>query len=211
METEDDHNSEPLRFQTLGFAAQRVVRRLRMQEPEIEAATPADGKVILYGTRSVPSGKMDVCNGGETLAKKGNAESEQDAEQKAVGARIRTARERAGISPATLAKALGISPAAVNEIQQGRSVKQYVQLRVLARTLGVTPNAILGVDDDPPALTMRAIEALLVEAGWPEARAKEAIGVAMQAAMTAPVAGLDAARSAQVAAAIEWRKRVGRK
>jgi transcriptional regulator with XRE-family HTH domain len=127
-----------------------------------------------------------------------------------MGARIRAFRERSGMSARDLAKALGISVAAINEMQQGRSVKQYVQLREIARLLGVTPNAILGVSEDPPGLIVGAFEALLIEAGWPASQAKDAVGVAMKAAMTEPIAGLDQARSAQVVAAIEWRKRAGK-
>lgn len=129
-----------------------------------------------------------------------------------IGARIRALRERKGISSAEFAKLLGISVAAVNEIQQGRSVRQYAQFGHICRALGATPNAVLGFPEggSPHSQFAAAMQGLLIEAGWSPEAARDALSVATEAAAAEPFAGLSPAQSAQAAAAMEWRRRKGR-
>lgn len=65
-----------------------------------------------------------------------------------VGARIRAFREAIGLDSAGLARQLSLTPDAIRKAETGESgVAQYVKLAELARVLHVTPNAILGFQD----------------------------------------------------------------
>lgn len=131
-------------------------------------------------------------------------------EARAIGERVRKLREAAGFSATELGKRLDLSVAAVNEIQQGRSVKQYIQFAAVAKALNTTPNALLGVTEADVGSNehlLAAVEGVLLEAGWSAQDVSAALDIARKASTTPPLAGLSRAQSAQAAAALEWRRR----
>ena len=81
-----------------------------------------------------------------------------------LGRRIRQARERYGMSQAELARRIGISGTALNQIESGKTPDPGVsRILGIARVLGVSPNDLLGwregqsapVQPKPPALRTR--------------------------------------------------------
>jgi transcriptional regulator with XRE-family HTH domain len=61
----------------------------------------------------------------------------------AVGARIRAAREGAGLTQEDLARALGVTPGQVSHMELGRRAVMLHQLPAIARALGVGPADLL--------------------------------------------------------------------
>jgi transcriptional regulator with XRE-family HTH domain len=66
-----------------------------------------------------------------------------------LGSRIRQARERYGMSQATLARRIGISGTALNQIESGKTPDPGVSRIVgIARVLGVSTDSLLLGDQD---------------------------------------------------------------
>jgi transcriptional regulator with XRE-family HTH domain len=61
-----------------------------------------------------------------------------------IGQRVRELRQRGGFTQVKLAKALGTSQAALSQVEHGSRGLTVQQVVKLARTLGATPNEILG-------------------------------------------------------------------
>lgn len=61
----------------------------------------------------------------------------------ALGARVRTLRERAGVKSQELAQAVGIDPSAMSNIESGKRAVKTDELGRIAQALGVSPLAIL--------------------------------------------------------------------
>jgi transcriptional regulator with XRE-family HTH domain len=77
-----------------------------------------------------------------------------------LGSRIRQARDRYGMSQATLARRIGISGTALNQIESGKTPDPGVSRIVgIARVLGVSTDSLLLGDQDgdvaPPAPAKR--------------------------------------------------------
>jgi transcriptional regulator with XRE-family HTH domain len=84
-----------------------------------------------------------------------------------VGARIRAFREALGWSEAQLGERLSLGPDAIRKAEKGGSgVTQFVKLAELARALGTTPNAILGIQEMPERdAVMGLLQAAFVDRG----------------------------------------------
>jgi len=65
------------------------------------------------------------------------------------GARVRTARERAGMTQMDLAYAIGADGGNVSAIETGRRDAQSTKVAALARALNVSADWLLGLTDDP--------------------------------------------------------------
>lgn len=69
--------------------------------------------------------------------------------ENALGARIRTLRERAGMQSQELASRLGIDPSAMSNIERGRRSVKTGELMKIAEALSVSPLALLDEDSLP--------------------------------------------------------------
>jgi transcriptional regulator with XRE-family HTH domain len=72
---------------------------------------------------------------------------------KTLGSRIREARDRYGMSQAELARRIGISNTALNQIESGKTQNPGVAYIVaIARVLGVSTDSLLlgGAEEQPP-------------------------------------------------------------
>lgn len=67
---------------------------------------------------------------------------------KAVGARVKAARERLGYNQARLSTEASITPAAISQIESGDRVPSTPVLRKLASVLKVSTDFLLGASDD---------------------------------------------------------------
>lgn len=67
-----------------------------------------------------------------------------DARARDIGARVSGFRKRAKITAPQLASLLGVQKDAINRIQSGRNLSQWLKLADLATILNVTPNDLLG-------------------------------------------------------------------
>lgn len=126
-----------------------------------------------------------------------------------IAQRIRELRLKRGLSDADLAGALGVTRSAVNQMETGKGTKQYVKLRELAEILGTTPNYILGFEKDQPAaldVMGAAVEALLVDRGWPMTEALSLVETATKAALAEPVLGVDQRLAARTLAVTQARQ-----
>jgi transcriptional regulator with XRE-family HTH domain len=66
-----------------------------------------------------------------------------------IGAKIRQRREQLGLSQQELARRLGMTQARISEIESGaRPHVNLINLRNLARTLGVSADYLIGTWDD---------------------------------------------------------------
>jgi transcriptional regulator with XRE-family HTH domain len=68
--------------------------------------------------------------------------------QKKIGDRIRSKREKNGLSQKALAEAVGISPPAINRFEKGIKVPSVDTLAKLAKSLGVSTDFLLGAGAD---------------------------------------------------------------
>lgn len=68
--------------------------------------------------------------------------SDQETE---IGRRIRLAREESGLTVEEFAKRLDLTPDAIQRLQRGESVVQWLRLAAVAKALGKTPNDLLGI------------------------------------------------------------------
>lgn len=59
--------------------------------------------------------------------------------------RLRTMRERQGLSQSELGKRAGLSPAAISQLENGERRPNFSTLVNLSQALGTTPDALLGV------------------------------------------------------------------
>lgn len=105
-----------------------------------------------------------------------------------IGQRVRDLRQRIGLSAVDLAKALGVTHSSIKELETGRGTRQFIQLRELARILGVTPNVLLGVGDMPEGAVDQldmmgaAVQVMLMDDGWPRERAEALVDIATEVA-----------------------------
>lgn len=76
--------------------------------------------------------------------------AEKDEEWKAIGERLREAREYRGYSQEEIANYLGISRSAVSLSENGDRKVNSIELRKLARLYGVTTDDLIAADDQPP-------------------------------------------------------------
>ncbi|WP_067894183.1 TetR family transcriptional regulator [Nocardia vaccinii] len=67
-----------------------------------------------------------------------------------IGARVRTARTAAGISLRETARRIGVSPATLSAIENGRTGVSVPRLRTLAGELGTTVPRLIGEPDSAP-------------------------------------------------------------
>lgn len=82
-----------------------------------------------------------------------------------VGARVRTLRERVGMKSQDLAKAVGVDPSAMSNIESGKRGVKTDELSRIAKALGVSPLAIL----DESSLVARMPVSPRVDTGSPGA------------------------------------------
>jgi transcriptional regulator with XRE-family HTH domain len=112
--------------------------------------------------------------------------------------RLRAARDAAGLSPAVLARAAGISRSAVSKYLSGQSSPQPAQLEALAGALGVPPGSLLEVPGEgEPLAQVRAA------AGFTQAQLADRAGIGRSAYELAELGRrpLSAAGIARIAAA----------
>jgi transcriptional regulator with XRE-family HTH domain len=64
------------------------------------------------------------------------------------GARIRQARQASGLSQAALARRIGITPSALNQIELEHSDVYAARIRDVARVLHVDGRFLLGLSDE---------------------------------------------------------------
>lgn len=69
----------------------------------------------------------------------------------AIGARIRTFRERSGLQGQELAAALGLDPSAISNIERGKRHVKTEELAKIASALGVSPLTLLGDEEALPS------------------------------------------------------------
>jgi transcriptional regulator with XRE-family HTH domain len=69
--------------------------------------------------------------------------------KKAMAARLRSLRDRAGMSRKDLAAAAGVSWRALEEYEAGNMLPGWLAVANLGRALGVTPDAFLPEGDTP--------------------------------------------------------------
>jgi Zn-dependent peptidase ImmA (M78 family)/transcriptional regulator with XRE-family HTH domain len=74
----------------------------------------------------------------------------------ALGARIRTLREQAGMQSQELAARLGIDPSAMSNIERGRRLVKTNELVMIAEALAVSPLALLDEDSLPARMPLAA-------------------------------------------------------
>ncbi len=74
----------------------------------------------------------------------------------AIGARIRTFRERAGLQGQELAAALGLDPSAISNIERGKRHVKTDELAKIASALGVSPLSLLGEEALPTRMPIAA-------------------------------------------------------
>ena len=67
-----------------------------------------------------------------------------------VGANIRAARKRAGLTQAEVADAAGVSQAAVSQLERGREAGVVGTLRRVADVLGITLAALVDPENAKP-------------------------------------------------------------
>lgn len=71
--------------------------------------------------------------------------------RRAIGARLRTVRERAGWSQEALADAIGVAPPNVSRYETGKKALTIPTLAAAARALGVGLADLVAVEQAPPA------------------------------------------------------------
>lgn len=77
-----------------------------------------------------------------------------------LGRRIAEQREKAGLTQAQLAKAIGLERTAISRIEQGRQGLDTLQLTAIADALGKAPLVFFEpVDEEPIQVLLRAQEA----------------------------------------------------
>lgn len=126
-----------------------------------------------------------------------------------IAQRIRELRQKRGLSDADLASALGVTRGMVNMLENGKGTKQFVKLRKMAEILGTTPNYILGVEKGEPAaldVMGAAVEAILVDRGWPMEEALNLVEIATKAARAEPILGVDQRLAARTLAVTNVRQ-----
>lgn len=72
------------------------------------------------------------------------SEQVKTSEQQALGARVRRARTAAGLSLRETAQRVGVSPATLSAVENGKTGVSAARLLVLAETLGVAASTLLG-------------------------------------------------------------------
>lgn len=82
-----------------------------------------------------------------------------------IGAAVREARERLGLSRSDLGNRIGLDQETIKKIESGERVKQWLRVAQLAEALHVTPNALLGFPVLQPAALESALRPILVAFG----------------------------------------------
>lgn len=137
------------------------------------------------------------------------AEDDQAAQ---VGRHVAALMRERGLSQKDVAAALGVQVVTVSAMLNGRGVDRFLRLADLARVLGVTPNDVVMFDKgrrDPEEadLFAAAMEGVLMESGWSEARAEAVVELAREAARERAILNLDRRLSAKALAATRLRDR----
>lgn len=119
-----------------------------------------------------------------------------------MGRRVARLRSALGLSRKDLAQALGYSgPSSIESIENGRSIKQYVQLADMAVLLKTTPDQLLGFSELPLAdqgdqldMMGAAIQKMLMDVDptrWPRERAEALVDIATEVALEKSELDLD--------------------
>ena len=81
-----------------------------------------------------------------------------DPRSEALGARIREAREAAGLSVRGLARSIGVSPSLLSQVERGLAQPSVGTLWALVTELGFSLDGLFAADVDRPTLVQRADE-----------------------------------------------------
>ncbi|MBX9758718.1 MAG: helix-turn-helix domain-containing protein [Beijerinckiaceae bacterium] len=105
-------------------------------------------------------------------------------QETAFGRRVESVMRAKGLSPATVAKALGSSESNIRKIWGGYAVRQYLQLAVLAQALGVSPMELLGLGSThlEARAVLNAVQAVVESLGFDRVVARNAAEIALEAA-----------------------------
>jgi transcriptional regulator with XRE-family HTH domain len=134
------------------------------------------------------------------------------AECREVGARIKKMRDAQGLTNRQVANHMGVTEAAAKKLITGETATNFLKLIPLARLLGCTPNAILGVNDSGTSgdinseIWIEVIDEIGLQFGLSEANSRMLAETVVRVITGPPIphAGIDprAAVRIQVATAI---------
>jgi transcriptional regulator with XRE-family HTH domain len=84
-----------------------------------------------------------------------------DENKKAIGARVRAARDRLELTRPQLAQKLDLDHETIKKYETGERVTQWVQLAKVAEALKTSPNELLGFPEVDPASLAEALKPIL--------------------------------------------------
>lgn len=102
-----------------------------------------------------------------------------DSDLKAIGARIRRARERKGFSQSKLAEMLQISEPHMSDIERGKTSGNMLLIKKLANILGVSADWLLLVDNER-AIAQTSLEIAELVAGCTQTECDEIFKIMKQ-------------------------------
>jgi transcriptional regulator with XRE-family HTH domain len=118
-----------------------------------------------------------------------DAMTETERLEKEIGDRIDAAVKADPRQREEIAAALGMTPGALQKIQDGKSTTQFAKLAHLATVLRRSPNELLGLDDTGDRAVLRgAIEGACEGAGYPQ-KVAQALALVVLKVIDTPEAG----------------------
>ncbi|WP_326594515.1 helix-turn-helix domain-containing protein [Streptomyces sp. NBC_01803] len=105
---------------------------------------------MTYQRRSEPAGRPSISGAGEAIA------GERPDASALVGAAVRAARLRAGLSTRELAALAGISQPFLSQVERGQSAPSVNTVYRLAEALGLSPAALMPTAPAPDIHVVRA-------------------------------------------------------
>jgi transcriptional regulator with XRE-family HTH domain len=134
---------EETAFSRLGHAAARVIV-VRHEEGRCALLTA----IIPGGKISLRYGKIAV---NSTLLQRGKFAVDTSEKRMVIAARLKAAREQAGLTQGQVARILGLHRPSVSELEAGRRSVSAEELAILAETYGVSVDWLLNAQDVDPS------------------------------------------------------------